>query len=99
MKKNRFEVWIIIILTILTILTFLFLFGSYFDLKIQSSYGYLTAGLVIIGACGLGFYDIVELVRKKEYLAMEMTTLAFSGVLIFINVIILGVYFLLVNYL
>ncbi len=79
------------------IITFVFLFGKYYGLEINSYLGIFSYLIIIILAFTSLFITIKELIKKREFLSFEITYLANTIVIIIISTTFLIVYFILRN--
>lgn len=80
---------------LLVILTFILLFGKYYNLKINSILGFFSFAITVILTIIIIIITTKELIKKRSFLPLEITTLVNSIVILIITTVFLIVYFIL----
>lgn len=97
MKNSKKTIIFQIIQTACLLLTFFGLFGNYYGLKISYLYGIISYGTLLISAIIIIIYDTKELLLKKTFLPLEITSFVSSIVILLIGTVFLIVFFLIKN--
>lgn len=91
MNKKSLQIFQILLL----IITFILLFGKYYNLKINSILGIISYVITVILTIVIIIIASKELIKKRSFLPLEITTLVNSIVILIITTVFLIVYFIL----
>lgn len=91
MNKKSLQIFQILLL----IITFILLFGKYYNLKINSILGIISYVITVILTIVIIIIASKELIKKRSFLPLEITTLVNSIVILIITTVFLIFYFIL----